>query len=734
MKGGGLKAIIYTLKASKEVGLKNMFKALHSRNACKSCALGMGGQRGGMVDETGSFPEVCKKSFQAQMTDIQPPIPDKLFNDKSIEDLKQTSPRLLEKLGRLNTPLHKADGDSHYSPISWEKALQIAVDRFKSVDPDRSFFYSSGRSSNEAAFLLQLYARMYGTNNVNNCSYYCHQASGVGIGSTLGTGTATVVLDDLEKSDLIFVIGANPASNHPRFISQLLECLRRGGEVIVINPAREGGLVKFAIPSDFRSFVSGGSEIASHYVQVNIGGDIALLKGIAKAVVENGSHDIDFINNYTNGHQEFLEDLKSCSWQSITENSGISEERIRRLAEIYGSSKNVIFSWSMGITHHKHGVDNVESIVNLALLRGMVGRRHAGLLPLRGHSNIQGVGSVGVTPALKRKIFENIEGKYGIKLPETPGMDTMACMQASLDGNVDLAFILGGNLYGATPDSLFAEKALNTVPFKVFLNTTLNQSHFYGVEREALILPVAARDEEKQKTTQESMFNFVRMSDGGIVRLDNVRSEVDIVSEIAHHVLGEGKINFGELNDHSRLRQFIANTVPGFEKLGEIDKSGEEFQIGGRTFHEPKFPTSDSKAIFKTCAIPQFDRDNGEFLMMTVRSEGQFNSIIYDEEDVYRDQTSRWIVMMNEADIKNRGLQENDKVTLESSAGKMVNVAVRKFDIPPGNIITYYPESNVLVPTDTDPRSLTPAYKSVRVNILTHSSKNVTAPDLVTTG
>tara|TARA_B100000315_G_scaffold253559_1_gene292591 strand:+ start:10553 stop:12712 length:2160 start_codon:yes stop_codon:yes gene_type:complete len=715
--GGGFKAIKYSLKVARAVGFRKILQASLSNNTCKSCALGMGGQKGGMVNEAGNFPEICKKNFQAQITDIQPPISENLFKKKSIEDWKKTPTRLLEQSGRLNTPLYKAKGDSHYSTISWEQALEKIVTKFKTTAPERTFFYSSGRSSNEAAFLLQLFARIYGTNNINNCAYYCHQASGVGIDSTIGTGSATIQLEDLEKADLIFVIGANPASNHPRFVRQLLNCRRRGGHVIVINPAKEKGLVKFAIPSDVRSMSSGGSPIASEYIQIHIGGDIALLKGIAKAVLEAGKHDLHFMEDHTHGKEDYLADIQETPWEMIVSHSGIYKQLIQQIAEIYGNSKNVIFSWAMGITHHEHGVENVESIVNLALLRGMVGRRFAGLLPLRGHSNVQGIGSVGVTPVLKDKIFKNIEKHLGVKLLTTPGMDTMSCMRASYNGKVDLAFLLGGNLYNANPDSQFAEKALNAIPLKIFLNTTLNQGHFCGVEREVLILPVAARDEELQKTTQESMFNFVRMSDGGIVRLDNVRSEVEIISDIAQKVFWDSPIEFEKLKHHQNLRKTIAQMVPGFEKMSEMDETEKEFHISGRTFHQARFATPDHKANFRICSIPSLKGEKGDFRMMTVRSEGQFNSIIYEEEDIYREQTSRRVVLMNKVDIKNKGLQENDLVTLESSVGKMERVMVREFDIPCGNVMTYYPESNVLVPTTTDPRSLTPGFKLVWVKI-----------------
>lgn len=715
--GGGFKAIWYSLKAARKVGYKNMLDASLSKNTCKTCALGMGGQKGGMTNETGNFPEVCKKSFQTQITDIQSPIPEKLFHEKSITEFRNMPARLLERSGRLNTPLHKNKGDSFYSPISWDVAIEKIVDRLKETSADRSFFYCSGRSSNEAAFLLQLFARVYGTNNIHNSAYYCHQASSVGISSTIGTGTATIRLEDLESANLIFVIGANPASNHPRFMRQLMKCRRRGGKVIIINPVKESGLVKFSIPSDFRSLLSGGSKIASEFIQIKIGGDIALLKGIAKAVVELGKHDLQFMKAHTNNSNEYIADIKETTWETIVSSCGISKKRIEQIAEIYGKSDKVIFSWAMGITHHEHGSENVESIVNLALLRGMVGKRFAGLLPLRGHSNIQGIGSVGVAPVLKPKIFENMEKHLGIKLPTTPGMDTISCMKASYENKIDLAFLLGGNLYNANPDEQFTEKALNAISFKIFLNTTLNKGHFVSVDQEVIILPVAARDEERQETTQESMFSFVRMSDGGIVRLNNVRPEVEIISDIAQKVLGNKPVDFSKLNDHSNLRKLIKEIIPGFEKISEMDETKDEFHISDRTFHKPNFATPDKKANFRICSIPTLNGAEDEFRLMTVRSDGQFNSIIYEEEDIYREQTSRWVVLMNKNDIKKKGLKENDCVTLESSVGKMENVIVREFNISSGNVLTYYPEANILVPTTTDKRSLTPSYKLVWVKI-----------------
>ena len=717
---GGWSSINYSLKVAGEVGVNNFVQSIRSKNTCKVCAYGMGGQRGGMVNELGEGLEICKKSIQAQLTDIQPEIPKDLFKTSSIHQLKQLKARELERLGRINYPLYKDQHDTHYRAIDWDEALTKIIAAFKNTNPDRSFFYASGRSSNEAAFILHLFARLFGTNNVNNCSYYCHQASGVGIGGMLGSGTATVQLEDLKASDMIFVIGANPSSNHPRFMTELMSCRKRGGKVVVINPAKEPGLVRFVIPSSVTSMAGGGSPIASAYIQPNIGGDVALLKGIAKVVLEKQAEHKEFLRDHTNNFETFKQDIEATSWLEIEESSGVDRAEIEGVANWFCEARNVVFTWAMGITHHLHGVDNVESIVNLALLRGMVGRPHAGLLPLRGHSNVQGIGSMGVSPQLKQNVFDAIQGKLGITLPQAPGWDTMSCIKAAYGHKVDIAFILGGNLYGSNPDQHYTEKAFDNISFKVFLSTTLNQGHLFGSSGEAIILPVAARDEERQSTTQESMFNFVRLSDGGIVRLSNVRSETEIITDIAVGVLEEKQISFRKFKDHQNIRDAIAETIPGFEKMKSIGDTKVEFQIDGRTLHEPLFKTADAKATMKVVPIPHLQTGSPgkrQFRLMSVRSEGQFNSIVYEEQDRWRGQLQRWVVLMNPEDMKSLGLRENDLVSLKSDTGVMRNVKVRSFTIKRGNVAGYYPETNVLISTMTDKRSLTPSFKNTLVKI-----------------
>ncbi|WEK05405.1 MAG: FdhF/YdeP family oxidoreductase [Candidatus Devosia phytovorans] len=714
--GGGPKKVLYTLATIARMGVGKAGKALTAKNACKACAYGMGGQRGGMTNELDEFPSVCNKSVQAQSTDLQPAIPLEIF-EHPLGDLQELTGKEIEHLGRLGTPLFKRAGADKFEPVDWEFAIDHAVDRLKATDPRRSFFYSSGRSSNEAGFIFQLLARAFGTNNVNNCSYYCHQATSEGLATTIGKGTASVELEDLTGADLIFVIGANPSSNHPRFIHMLKNCRERGGQVIVINPAKEPGLVKFAVPKSPRSMLKGGSEIASDYVQLRIGSDIALMKGIAKAVLELGLEDGAFIAAHAAGFEAFRTDLEALGWDEIVSACGIARAEVEQIARQYGRAEHAVFAWGMGMTHHIHGVANVEAIANLAMLRGMVGKRYAGLLPLRGHSNVQGIGTIGVKPVLAKDVLAKMEAAFGVKFPEEKGFDTMACLKAAEAGDVDSAVIMGGNLWGATPDRAFASRAMAAIGFKLFLTTTLNMGHVHGLgDGEVLILPVTARDEEWEPTTQESMFNYVRLSDGGICRLESVRPESWILGEIGQGLMPNSPIQFKAFSAHAKVRDAIAAVVPGMEQLADIDVAKREFHIKSRVMHTPEFGTPDGKAHFVVTPLPQLQRER--LTLATMRSEGQFNTIIYEEKDSYRGGAGRHAVFLNSEDMAAFGLSEGQAVTLASDVGRMPAVATA-FDLPRGSAMAYYPEANVLVGTAVDPRSKTPAFKSVPVWIET---------------
>lgn len=717
--GGGWPALFYTLRKAREVGgIWKLWKAMRSKNACKTCALGMGGQSGGMVNERGAFPEVCKKSLQAMAADMQGAIHADFWSTYSVPQLQAFTPRELETCGRLVQPVLHEQGSQYYRTISWDDAFARIIGRLRSLTPDETFWYFSGRSSNEAGFLLQMFARIYGTNNVNNCSFYCHQASGVGLNSVLGTGTATLVLEDVEHADLVFIIGGNPASNHPRLMSTLKHIRRRGGEVIVINPLVETGLVNFSVPSDPISLLF-GTKIATQYVQPHIGGDLALLTGIAKRVLELNAHDETFLTQHCDHWPEWKVRLQAVAWDEIYAKSGVGHDEIEAMARSYARAKNVVFSWTMGITHHTHGVQNVEAIANLALLRGMVGRPNAGLLPIRGHSNVQGIGSVGVTPKLKDAIFERLQSHFGVRLPTTAGLDTLACMEAADRRDLKLGFCLGGNLYGSNPDAAFAQQSLSRLETLVYLNTTLNTGHAWGLAKETIILPVLARDEEPQPTTQESMFNYIRLSDGGPARLQGPKSEVEVIARIARGTLGDGgPVDWQSMQNTNRIREAIAKIIPGFEQIAEIGQTKKEFQLDGRTFHVPQFPTANGKAQLKVHDLPDLVGAPDELRLMTIRSEGQFNTVVYEEYDLYRGVDRRDVILIHPDDLQRLGLADGQRVTVASETGRMDAVVAVAFpQIRAGNVAMYYPESNVLVPRSSDPRSRTPAFKLIPVKV-----------------
>lgn len=694
-----------------------MWRALRTRNACKTCGLGMGGRRGGMVNEAGRFPEVCKKSVQAMAADLQGGIRKDVIDSTPFSTLERMTPRELEHLGRLTEPLMATSLDDRFRRVSWDVAIERAVAALTRVDPDRSFYYFSGRSSNEAGFLLQLCARLRGTNNINNCSYYCHQASGVGLASMTGSGTATVVLDDLDKADLIMLIGANPASNHPRFMRNLVELRRRGGKVIVVNPLREPGLVRFKIPSDLRSMLK-ASQIADVYVQPHVGGDAMFMVGVMKNLVERDVVDHGYLQAHTDGWDAWEATIKSCSWDDVVSQSGVPREMIDDVADLYAKSKRSIFTWAMGLTHHVNGVRTVQILGSLAAARGMLGRPGCGLLPLRGHSNVQGMGSMGVVPALKEAYFKSMQERWGDIFSARQGLDTMASMEAAHGGEIDLAVCLGGNLFGSNPDADFARAAMQQIGTLVHMSTTLNIGHVQARGRETIIFPVLARDEEPQATTQESMFSLVRVSEGGSARHEGPRAETEVISDLFESALPDDvPVDIRSMRSHTEIRAAIAEIVPGYGPAGLIDAGGDEFQIEGRTFHTPSFATPSGRATIHDGAIPvPSPIGEDQVRVVTLRSEGQFNTVVYEDDDVYRGIPRRDAVLLSGVDIERWGLKTGERVVVASTAGSMEGT-VYEFDITPGSAAMYFPECNVLVPRAVDPSSRTPGFKGFVASI-----------------
>lgn len=714
--GGGLAALRYTLRKGRESGgIWPLYRRLRSRNACKTCAYGMGGQQGGMVNEARSFPEVCKKSIQAQAGDMQRPIPESFFRERSIAELERFSSMQLEYAGRLAFPVAWSEGDTHFRRIGWDEALGLSAAALGEAKPDETFFYGSGRSSNEAAFLMQALARAYGTANIHNCSCYCHQASGVALSALLGTGTSTLTLDDLDRADLALVAGANPASNHPRLIVKLVELRKRGGTVLVVNPMKELGLVRFRIPSRVGSFLL-GSDVSDLYLQPNVGSDVAVFKALLKGVVESGAVDRSFVRDHVEGWDAVENDARATSWGDLLDACGLDRASVDRAVAALARARSGVFLWAMGLTHHENGVDNVAALGNLALARGWVGRAGAGLLPIRGHSNVQGVGSVGFTPALKSAFARKMEEAYGVP-SSGRGLDTFGSMVAAQEGRIRAAVLLGGNLFASNPDRAWAGAAMRRIGATICLTTKLNEGHVHGRGRLHVVLPVLARDEERQPTTQESMFNFVRLSDGGALPPgEEVKSEVEAICALAARLLPPGPFPFATMTSHDAVRAAIARVVPGYEEIASIGESRREFHVAGRVFHEPSFPTPSGKARARVAPLPAFCAGPGEFRLMTLRSEGQFNTVVYEEEDLYRGNRRRDVVMMNGEDAARLGLREGDPVTVATEIGRM-KVVVAFADLPPGNLAMYYPEANALVPRRVDPASGTPAFKSVAARI-----------------
>jgi molybdopterin-dependent oxidoreductase alpha subunit len=713
--GGGWPAVVYTLNKALEVGPVKLWKRMVSKNACKTCAIGMGGMQGGMVNEAGHFPEVCKKSLQAQVADMKGAVPADFFDLNDLSALKKLTPKQAEDAGRLTYPVILEKNGKHFQPVTWEKALSIVARGIKGSTGERTAFYASGRSSNEAAFVLQSFARSFGSNNVMNCSFYCHQASGVALKMTLGTSTATVDLDDLSKCDLVVLLGANPASNHPRLMTQLANLRKRGGQVIVVNPVVESGLERFYVPSQLKSLIF-GSEIASLYVQPLAGGDIAFLVGVLKSLIEMNAVNSHFLSEHTENYQAVIETTRNKSWEELTKSSGVTRNTTDGVASLLASSKSCIFAWAMGLTHHAWGVDNILAVCNIALALGQVGKPGAGLLPIRGHSNVQGLGSIGFAPQIQDDFRKSLEKVYAKELSAKPGLDTYSMLEAAQLGAIDSLLCLGGNLWGSNPDSAWARAAMQKIKTITYLSTKLNPGHFHGTGETTIILPVLARDEEEQATTQESMFNYVRLSEGGMPNVaGGMKSETEVILTIADQVLGKEPVDWTKFRDHAEIRKLISQVIPGWQEIASIDSTKKEFTISGRIFHTPKFKTENGKAVMHVTPLPEVPAG---LTLITLRSEGQFNTVVYEEADIYRGIPHRFCLLISQADATKLNLRDGQRITVCGEAGSIDNIELVIGNVRPGVVAMFYPESNAIIKPRIDKRSGTPSFKSAPVSII----------------
>ena len=659
------------------------------------------------------------------------------FRQWSVEALSRQSDLWLGKQGRLTHPMVLREGGTHYEPLSWDEAFALVASELNALgSPDEACFYTSGRTSNEAAFLYQLFVRQFGTNNLPDCADLCHESSGTALGEVLGFGKGTVKLEDFEQAEAIFVIGQNPGTNHPRMLTSLQAAARRGCKIVSINPLPEAGLNRFKHPQELPELLGPGTALNRLWLQVRINGDVALLKGLGKALLELESSRPgqvvarDFIRERTTGFEAYVEGLRATSWDEVVEHSGVPGEQIREAAEILADSERTIFCWAMGLTQHRNAVANIQEIANVALLRGSIGKPGAGLCPVRGHSNVQGDRTMGIVEKPAPAFLDALERELGFTPPRAPGLDTVATIHAMLEGRVKVLFALGGNFLSATPDTERTAQALRRARLTAHVSTKLNRSHLVHGRR-ALILPCLGRTERDiqahgpQFVTVENSMGVVHTSRGAVPPAsEHLLSEPDLVSRLARAVLGSrSQVDWkGLVEDYDRTRELISRVIPGFADFNRRVREPGGFYLPNGP-REGRFLTSDGKARFTVHPLTRVELGPGQLLMMTIRSHDQYNTTLYGLDDRYRGiHNGRRVVLMHPEDIRALGLTEGQPVDLTSHFQGETRVA-RHFRVVPYRIprrcaATYFPETNVLVPLDDfAEKSRTPASKSVVISV-----------------
>ncbi len=729
---GGLPAIVATVKTlSAETGLIRGARTMLKVNQfsgidCPGCAWPE-------PDRERSHFEFCENGAkhiadEATTKRVTP----EFFQQWSVADLELQSDQWLGAQGRITHPMLLSRGATHYEQISWDSAFELLADELNSLNyPDQAIFYTSGRTSNEAAFLYQLFVRQFGTNNLPDCSNMCHESSGSALSETIGVGKGTVTLEDFDRAEAIFVIGQNPGTNHPRMLSALEHAKRNGCKLVHINPLPEVGMTRFKHPQHVLAMFGSGTELADLFLQVRINGDVALLKGMSKAVLaHDDALDQEFIAAYTTGFDAFAASVRAVSWDDIVEQSGVSQEQIEQAAQIFIESKRTIFCWAMGLTQHRNAVANIQEIVNLMLLRGQVGQPGAGLCPVRGHSNVQGDRTMGIWERPTALFLDRLGEEFEFEPPRNHGFDTVRAIHAMHEGQGRVFFALGGNFLSATPDTDFTSAALRRCRLTAHVSTKLNRSHLITGER-ALILPCLGRTEidvqavGPQFVTTENSMGVVQMSHGSLAPASpELLSEAQIVARLARATLEDRTtVDWETLaSDYDNIRARIERVVPGFENYNARVREPGGFYLPNAA-RERVFNTATGKAVFTIHALPNHNLAPDQYLMMTIRSHDQFNTSVYSENDRYRGiSNNRRAVFLNRDDIAAAGLREQQVVDLVSHFEGEERIA-RKFtivpyDIPPRCAATYFPEANVLVPVrNVAEKSNTPVSKSVVISI-----------------
>lgn len=672
------------------------------------------------------------------------------FARYSVSQLREQSDYWLEYQGRLTQPMRYDRASDHYVPVSWDEAFSLVARHLNALEsPHQAEFYTSGRASNEAAYLYQLFVRAFGTNNFPDCSNMCHEASGVGLGLSVGVGKGSVTFHDFEHADAIFVFGQNPGTNHPRMLEPLREAVKRGAQVVCFNPLKERGLERFQHPQHALEMLSNGSRpLNTAFFRPALGGDMAALRGMAKFLLQwerearaqgaDPVFDHAFIAEHTDGVEAYLAEVDATPWAQIQQQSGLDLAEIETAARLYRNADKVIICWAMGITQHRHSVPTIQEIVNLQLLRGNVGRPGAGLCPVRGHSNVQGDRTMGINDRPPAALLDALEGRFGFKVPRQDGHNTVEAINAMLRGEARVFIGLGGNFAQATPDSARTHAALGNCALTVQISTKLNRSHL-TVGEDALILPCLGRTdidrqaEGPQAVTVEDSFSMIHASYGQLEPSSReMRSEPAIIAGIAKATLGDHPVDWEALVAHyDRIRELIADTIPGFADFNARLRNPGGFYLGNSASAR-RWDTASGRANFAAHRLPddlvhEKVRSTGQephLILQTLRSHDQYNTTIYGLDDRYRGvRGQREVVFANEADIRRLGFEPGQKVDLvglwdDGVERRVSGFSLLAFDIPAGQAAAYYPETNPLVPLESyGDGSYTPTSKFVAIRL-----------------
>lgn len=688
-------------------------------------------------DERSRLGEYCENGVKAiaeEATDKS--LTESFFAKHSVYEMSQWTDYEIGKKGRIAQPMYLAEGDTHYRAISWEQVFSKIGSKLRELaSPDEAIFYTSGRTSNEAAFLYQLFVREYGTNNLPDCSNMCHESSGVALTESLGIGKGSVKLEDFYEAEVILILGQNPGTNHPRMLSALKKAKKHGATIVSINPIKESGLLSFANPQELKGLMGMKTKLTDIYLQVKINGDMALLKALMYLMIEaeeriGGVFDVEFIKSKTLKYNDLIAHIKQLNYEELVRHSGLTDGEIKQVSQLLIEKKKIIACWAMGLTQHKNAVETIQDVVNILLLKGSIGKAGAGTCPVRGHSNVQGDRTMGIYEKPSEFFLNNIERVFGFVPPKKYGYDTVESIEAIYEHRAKVFFALGGNFLSASPDTEYTAQALRRCDMTVHVSTKLNRSHLvHG--REAYILPCLARtdkeiiDGELQIVSVENSMGVVSQSRGIVPPFsDQLMSEAHIVCHLAMATLGmESKVDWNRYvrhNDH--IRESIEKTIVGFENYNKRIRIPEGFYLpnGAR---DGTFNTLDGKAHFTISNYHPIAVAPHEFLMMTIRSHDQFNTTIYGLNDRYRGvYNERRVVLMNREDMAKMGLKQKQVVHLYNYSDGVERVARNflaiEYDIPPQCVATYFPETNVLVPiSSTADKSKTPTSKSVLIEI-----------------